>query len=87
MGGIEGASAGSVSSACADSVCMEAVRYGKGVLFVELGFTNLVIRSGVFAGVTLSMNCHEGSSSTIELWSEWFGMGMSDAESMSFWNN
>lgn len=56
-----------------------------GVLFVGPGLTYSVMSCGMFAGVTLSINCHEGSSSTIELWSEWFGMGMSEAESMSFY--
>jgi hypothetical protein len=40
--------------------------------------------SGVFAGVTLSMNCQAGRRRTEEEWSEWFGIGMSEAESMSF---
>jgi hypothetical protein len=67
-----------------DVVCVEAARVWSGVVFVGLWFTKLVMSSGVFAGVTLSMNCHDGSSKTIELWSEWLGTGMSDAESMSF---
>jgi hypothetical protein len=57
---------------------------GRGELFVGLLFTNSVMSSGVFAGVTLSMNCHEGSSSTMELVSEWSGTGMLEADSMSF---
>lgn len=42
----------------------------RGVLLVGPGLTYSVMSSGMFAGVTLSMNCHEGSSNTIELWSE-----------------
>lgn len=55
-----------------------------GVLFVGPGLTKRVMRSGTFAGVTLSMNCQEGRSRTMELWSEWSGMGMLEADSMSF---
>jgi hypothetical protein len=74
-----------LSSGMLAGVCVEDVREPSGVLFVGLGFTKSVINSGMFAGVTLSINCHDGSRSTMELWSEWSGMGMSDAESMSFW--
>jgi hypothetical protein len=56
----------------------------RGELFVGLLFTNSVMSSGVFAGVTLSMNCQEGNSNTIELVSEWSGTGMSDADNISF---
>ena len=38
-----------------------------GMLFVGPGLTKPVMSSGMFAGVTLSMNCHDGSSSTMEL--------------------
>lgn len=72
------------SSGCVDGVCVEALRLGNGELLVGPGFTNFSMSSGVFVGVTLSMNCHAGSSSTMELWSEWSGTGISDAESMSF---
>jgi hypothetical protein len=82
VGGTDGAVV--FSSAMLAGVCVEDVRAPSGELFVELGFTKFVISSGTFAGVTLSMNCHDGSRSTIELWSEWSGTGMSDAESISF---
>jgi hypothetical protein len=63
----------------------EGVGRGRmGALFVGPGFMKFVMSSGVLAGVTLSMNCQAGSRRTMELSSEWFGMGMSEAESMSF---
>lgn len=55
----------------------------KGDMFVGPLSTYSLMRSGVFAGVTLSMNWNEGRSSTEVLLSEWSGTGMSDAESMS----
>lgn len=55
-----------------------------GVLFVGPGLTKPVMSSGTFAGVTLSMNCHAGSRRTVELWSEWSGTGMLEADNMSF---
>lgn len=61
-----------------------AVCRRNGVLFVGPGLTKRVMRSGTFVGVTLSMNCQEGRSRTMELWSEWSGMGMLEADSMSF---
>jgi hypothetical protein len=61
-----------------------AVRERNGVLFVGPGLTKPVMRSGTFAGVTLSMNCHDGSRRTMELWSEWSGTGMLEADNMSF---
>jgi hypothetical protein len=64
--------------------CDGAIRGRNGVLLVGPGLTNSVMSSGMFAGVTLSMNCHDGSSSTIELWSEWSGTGMLEADSISF---
>jgi hypothetical protein len=78
VGGIEG-----VCSSGTVGVCVEAVRVWIGELFVGLVFKNLVMSSGVLAGVTLSMNTHDGSINTMELSSEWLGTGMSDAESMS----
>jgi hypothetical protein len=65
-------------------VCDASVRARNGLWLVGLGLTNSVISCGMFAGVTLSINCHEGSSSTIELWSEWSGTGMLEADSISF---
>lgn len=62
-----------------------AVRERNGVLFVGPGLTKPVMSSGTFAGVTLSMNCHDGSRRTIELWSEWSGTGILEADNMSFW--
>lgn len=61
-----------------------AVCERNGVLFVGPGFTKPVMSSGTFAGVTLSMNCHDGSRRTMELWSEWSGTGMLEADNMSF---
>jgi hypothetical protein len=55
---------------------------GRGVVFVGPLLTNVVISSGVLAYVTLSMNCHAGSTRTRVLWSEWSGIGMSDADSI-----
>lgn len=59
--------------------------FGYGEEFVGPGLTKWVIRSGVLAGVTLSIHCQAGSRRTVVLWSEWSGTGMSVAESMSFW--
>lgn len=59
----------------------------KGVLFVGPMLTKFVMRSGVLAWVTLSMNCHAGRRRTMVEWSEWSGTGMSEAESMSFWSS
>ena len=42
----------------------------RGEVFVGPALTKSRISSGVFAGVTLSMNWKEGSSSTVVLWSE-----------------
>lgn len=89
VGGIEGVASEDVvvdeySSGNA-GVWVEVERVLMGVVFVGLAFTKVVMSSGVFAGVTLSMNCHEGRSSTMVLSSEWLGIGMSDAESISFW--
>jgi hypothetical protein len=79
VGGIEGASVD--GAVCVD----EDTRLDdKGTLLVGPGFTKDVISSEVLAGVTLSMNCQAGRRRTMELWSEWFGTGMSEAESMSF---
>jgi hypothetical protein len=64
--------------------CDGAIRGRNGVSLVGPGLTNSVMSSGMFAAVTLSMNCHDGSSSTIELWSEWSGTGMLEADSISF---
>ena len=47
--------------------------------------TKLRIRSGVFAGVTLSINWNAGRRRTVVLWSEWSGTGRFEAESMSFY--
>jgi hypothetical protein len=60
VAGIDGDSFGWV---CGDT----AVRGCIGVLFVGPGFTKFLMRSGVFAGVTLSMNCHAGRRRTMEL--------------------
>lgn len=59
---------------------------GSGEVLVGPRFTKLVMSSGVFWGVTLSMNWKEGRRSTVVLWSEWSGMGMLEAESMSFYD-
>lgn len=56
-----------VSSGAFDGDRVEVLRERSGVSFVGPGLTKPVISSGIFAGVTLSMNCHDGSSSTIEL--------------------
>ena len=56
---------GAVES-CEDSTDLRC----SGESFVELRFTKSVMRSGTLAGVTSSMNCHEGSSNTLELVSE-----------------
>lgn len=61
-----------------------AVCERNGVLFVGPEFTKPVMRSGTFVVVTLSMNCQEGRSRTMELWSEWSGIGMLEADSISF---
>jgi len=63
----------------------EGFVYGYGDEFVGPGLTKWVMRSGVFAGVTLSIHCQAGSRRTDVLWSEWSGTGMSVAESMSFY--
>lgn len=68
-------------------VCVDMLRACMGELLVGPGFTYLVMSSGVFAGVTLSMNCQAGRSRTMEEWSEWFGTGMSEAESISFYTD
>jgi hypothetical protein len=73
-------SAGELSSGACDG----AIRARNGLSLVGPGLINSVMSCGMFAGVTLSINCHEGSSSTIELWSEWSGTGMLEADSMSF---
>jgi hypothetical protein len=57
----------------------------RGEVLVGPVLIKLVMRSGVFAGVTLSMNWKEGKSRTVVLWSAWSGMGMLEAESMSFY--
>jgi hypothetical protein len=62
--------AGSADELSSGSCSEGAFRARKGVSFVGPGLTKVVISSGIFAGVTLSINCHDGSSSTIELWSE-----------------
>lgn len=41
-----------------------------GELLVGPGFTYSVMSCGMVEGVTLSMNCHDGRSSTLEPWSE-----------------
>jgi hypothetical protein len=78
------ADAGSADELSSGGGCEGAARARNGVSLVGPGSTNVDISSGIFAGVTLSMNCHDGSSSTIELWSEWSGTGMLEADSMSF---
>lgn len=89
-GGIVGGEAGSSgaaeegSSGGIEAGIEGAGRVRIGVLFVGPGLIKVVMSSGVFAGVTLSMNCQDGSSKTMELWSEWSGMGMLEADSMSF---
>jgi len=45
----------------------DAVGVRNGVLLVGPGLTKLVMSSGMFVGVTFSINCHDGRSSTIEL--------------------
>lgn len=54
----------------------------RGVVFVGPVLMNWVIRVGVLAGVTLSMNWKAGRRRTVVLWSEWSGIGMLEAESM-----
>jgi hypothetical protein len=53
-------------------VCVDAfVRVDdSGELFVGPGLTKEVMSSGVFAGVTLSMNCQAGRRRTMVEWSE-----------------
>lgn len=77
VAGMEGVDEDSSGSMGGGRVC-------SGWAFVGLVLMYLLMRSGVLAGVTLSMNCHEGSSRTVELVSEWSGTGMSEADSMSF---
>jgi hypothetical protein len=48
--------------------------------------TKFLIRSGVLAGVTLSMNWNEGRRRTVVLSSAWSGIGMLEAESISFFS-
>lgn len=54
----------------------------RGEVLVGPALTKSRMSSGVFAGVTLSMNWKEGRRRTVVLWSEWSGMGMLEAESM-----
>jgi hypothetical protein len=79
VGGIEGASAD--WGVCVDE---DTRSDNNGALLVGPVFTKDVMSSGVLAGVTLSMNCQAGRRRTMELWSEWLGTGMSEAESISF---
>lgn len=58
---------------------------GRGEVLVGPLLMNSVMSSGVFCGVTLSMNLNAGRRRTVVLWSEWLGTGMSEAESISFW--
>lgn len=67
-------------------VAVLAVVLVMGEVFVGPQFMKVVISEGVLAGVTLSMNCQDGSSRTEVLWSEWLGIGMSEAESMRRWS-
>lgn len=62
--GIEGGSEDSVEGASGPNVP------GSGEVLVGALFTKSVISSGVFAGVTLSMNWNAGRSRTVVLWSE-----------------
>jgi hypothetical protein len=68
-GGIEEGvgSAEEVSSGDFGGGNAEALWERNGMLFVGPRLTKPVMSSGMFAGVTLSMNCHDGSSSTMEL--------------------
>jgi hypothetical protein len=72
------------SSSDAEGGIVEDARKRNGVSLVGPGLTKPVISSGMFAGVTLSMNCHDGRRSTMELWSEWSGTGILEADNMSF---
>lgn len=57
--------------------------FERGVVVVGPALTNLLINSGVFSGVTLSINWKAGRSRTVVLWSESSGTGMFDADSLS----
>ena len=83
MGGMVGAegAATEVESGVDDSVVV--LLLFRGDMFVGPLSTKSRMRSGVFSGVTLSMNWKEGRRSTVVLLSEWSGTGMSEAESMS----
>lgn len=67
---VDAGSAEEDSSGGIDGGSEEVVRPWSGALLVGPGLTNSVINSGVFAGVTLSINCQDGSNSTVVLWSE-----------------
>ena len=54
-------------------------------MLVGLLSTKSLMRSGVFVGVTLSMNWNEGRRSTVVLLSECSGTGMSEAECISLY--
>jgi len=62
--GIEGGSEDSAEGASGPNAP------GSGEVLVGALFTKSVIRSGVFSGVTLSINWNAGRSRTVVLWSE-----------------
>jgi hypothetical protein len=66
-GGMEEGAAEEGSSGAFDGGSAEVFCERNGVSFVGPGLMKSVISSGTFAGVTLSINCHDGSSSTMEL--------------------
>lgn len=87
VAGSDGGIAAALGAGCgaeeSSSGHVEAGCERNGLLFVGPPLTKCVMSSGTFAGETLSMNCHDGSRSTVELWSEWSGTGMLEADSMS----
>jgi len=69
-GGVELVLVEGGSNGCVELGEAEVLEACNGVLLVGPGLMYSVMSWGMLEGVTLSINCHDGSSSTMELWSE-----------------